>query len=160
MVLLPKRLHHNLEIMEEKVLKETILKGSVTLVVWKNGVPIESYTEDNLIVNVGKQSMARLLGAADTDKRVTKIGFGTSGAVTAGANTSIENEFVKALNGVTYSGTSAIFEYALETTENNGVTIREFALFSDDDTMFSRIVRNPINKTADIRLSGTWKITF
>lgn len=142
--------------MEERI----SAKGQVTLCIWKNGKLIEAYTEDNLIVNVGKQSLAKLLGAADTNKRVTKIGFGTSGAVTAGANTSIENPFVKALDGVTYSGTSAVFEYTLETTENNGVTIREFALFSGDDTMFSRIVRNPINKTADIRLSGTWKITF
>lgn len=142
--------------MEEKI----SAKGQVTLCIWKNGKLIDAYTEDNLIVNVGKQSLARLLGVADADKKVTKIGFGTSGAATAGTNTSIDNEFVKALDGVTYSGTSAIFEYALETTENNGVTIREFGLFSDDDTLFSRIVRNPINKTADIRLSGTWKITF
>lgn len=135
--------------------------GEVSLQVWsKDGKLLYNEVANNLIVNVGKQSLARLLGSADSDKRVTQIGFGTSGAVTAGTNTSIENEFVKALDGVTYSGTSAIFEYALETTENNGVTIREFALFSDDDTMFSRIVRNPINKTADIRLSGTWKITF
>lgn len=134
--------------------------GEVHLKVYDKGVLVAEYTENNLIVNVGKQSLATLLGSANTNKRVTKIGFGTSGAVTAGTNTSIENPFVKALNGVTYSGTSAVFEYALETTENNGVTIREFALFSADDTLFSRIVRNPINKTADIRLSGTWKITF
>lgn len=140
---------------------ETIsAKGEVHLKVYDKDVLVAEYTENNLIVNVGKQSLAKLLGSADTNKKVTKIGFGTSGTVTAGANTSIENPFVKALDGVTYSGTSTLFEYALETSENNGVTIREFALFSGDDTMFSRIIRNPINKTADIRLSGTWKITF
>ena len=135
-------------------------KGEVHLKVYDKGVLVAEYTDNNMIVNVGKQSLAALLGSADADKKVSKIGFGTSGAITAGTNTSIENPFVKALDGVTYSGTSVTFEYALETNENNGVTIREFALFSDDDTMFSRIVRNPINKTADIRLSGTWKITF
>ena len=135
-------------------------KGEVHLKVYDNGVLVAEYTDNNMIVNVGKQSLAALLGSADADKKVSQIGFGTSGAITAGTNTSIENPFVKALDGVTYSGTSVTFEYALETNENNGVTIREFALFSDDDTMFSRIVRNPINKTADIRLSGTWKITF
>lgn len=134
--------------------------GEVHLKVYDKGILVAEYTENNLIVNVGKQSLATLLGSADTDKKVTKIGFGTSGAVTAGANTSLENPFSKALDGVTYSGTSVLFEYALETTENNGVTIREFGLFSADDTLFSRIVRNPINKTSDIRLSGTWKITF
>lgn len=135
-------------------------KGEVHLKVYDKGILVAEYTDNNMIVNVGKQSLAALLGSADANKMVSQIGFGTSGAITAGTNTSIENPFVKALDGVTYSGTSATFEYALETTENNGVTIREFALFSDDNTMFSRIVRNPINKTADIRLSGTWKITF
>lgn len=135
-------------------------KGEVHLKVYDKGILVAEYTDNNMIVNVGKQSLAALLGSADANKMVSQIGFGTSGAITAGTNTSIENPFVKALDGVTYSGTSATFEYALETTENNGVTIREFALFSDDSTMFSRIVRNPINKTADIRLSGTWKITF
>jgi len=135
-------------------------KGEVHLKVYDKGILVAEYTENNMIVNVGKQSLAALLGSGDANKIVSQIGFGTSGAITAGTNTSIENPFVKALDGVTYSGTSAIFEYALETNENNGVTIREFALFSDDNTMFSRIVRNPINKTEDIRLYGTWKITF
>lgn len=135
-------------------------KGEVHLKVYDKGILIAEYKDNNMIVNVGKQSLAALLGSADANKMVSQIGFGTSGAITTGTNTSIENPFVKALDGATYSGTSVTFEYALETSENNGVTIREFALFSDDDTMFSRIVRNPINKTADIRLSGTWKITF
>lgn len=135
--------------------------GEVSLQVWhKSGKLLYQERAHNLIVNVGKQSLARLLGAADANKQVNQIGFGTSGAVTAGANTALENSFIKAVDGVTYSGTSAIFEWALEQSENNGVTIREFGLFSDDSTMFSRIVRNPITKTADIRLTGTWKITF
>ncbi len=138
-------------------------KGTVHFQVFhKSGKLLYEEVADNLIVNVGKQSLASLLGgqSGSSNKRVAKIGFGTSGATPAGANTSLENAFVKVLDSVDYSGTSVIFGYALELSENNGTTIREFGLYSLDDTMFSRIVRNPITKTADIRIAGTWKITF
>lgn len=155
MVASPKQLHS----MEEQI----SVKGELLLTIRdKDGNVISSEIHKNLVVNVGKQSLASLLGGAvgSADKRVSKVGFGTSGATTVGSTTTIENPFVKAIDGVTYSGTSALFAFALETTENNGVTIREFALFSNEDTMFSRLIRNPISKTADIRLSGVWKITF
>lgn len=133
----------------------------MTLEIWnKEGQLIERVVDKNLVVNLGKQSLATLLGSADADKRVAQIGFGTSNAPTAGTDSNLENLFIKALDGVSYSGTSVLFQYALELTENNGVTIREFGLYTLDDTLFSRLVRNPINKTNEIRLTGSWKITF
>jgi hypothetical protein len=135
-------------------------KGSVHLKVYKGGVLIEDVTQDNLIVNVGRQSLSRLLGDALTAKRVTQIGFGTAATPVAGSQTSLEGAFLKALDGVSYAGTTASFPFTLAESENNGVTIREFGLFSNDNTMFSRIVRNPISKTSDIRLEGVWSITF
>lgn len=143
-------------------MKESITaKGRVSLRIYDaNDNLLESIEQENMVVNVGKQSLASLLGAATTDKRVSQIGFGTAATPTSSAQTSIENPFVKALDAVNYSGSTVAFDYSLALGENNGVTIREFALFSDDDTMFSRIVRNPIVKTSDIRLEGTWSITF
>lgn len=136
-------------------------KGRVSIKVYnREGRVIQRIDQDNLIVNVGKQAMARLLGAADSNKRVTQIAFGTSGVPVSGGQTAITSSYVKALDGVTYSGTSAIFQYALEYNENNGMTIQEFGLLCDDNTLFSRITRNSLQKTADIRLTGTWTITF
>jgi hypothetical protein len=135
-------------------------KGAFHLKVYKGGVLIEDIIQDNLIVNVGRQSLARLLGEALTGKRVTQIGFGTAATPVAGTQTALENPFFKVLDGVSYAGTTVSFPYTLDESENNGVTIREFGLFSNDNTMFSRIVRNPIAKTSDIRLEGVWSITF
>ena len=138
------------------------VKGSVFLQIWNaKGELIEEVTQDNLVVNIGKQCVATLLGSADPDKRVTIIGFGTSGVTAAGADVDLgANVFSKALDGVTYSGTSAVFQYSLEYSEGNGNNIREFGLYTDDSTLFARITRNAINKTSDIRLTGTWTITF
>lgn len=143
--------------------KETIsAKGTVFLQIWNaKGELIEEVTHNNLIVNTGRQAMAQLLGTANSDFRVNSIGFGSSGTPVAGTDATLyASVFSKALNAVTYSGTSVIFDYSLELNEANGETIREFGLFTDDATLFSRIVRNAINKTADIRLTGTWTITF
>jgi hypothetical protein len=144
------------------MIEQLSVKGEVHVQIFKNGVLIEDSHINNLVVNVGKQSLAALIGGASgyANKRVSKVGFGTSGAPTAGANTALENAVIKALDGVTLSGTAVTFEYALEANQGNGLTIREFGLYSIDDTLFSRITRNPIVKTADIRIAGTWKITF
>jgi hypothetical protein len=136
-------------------------KGSVFLQIWNaKGELLETIKQDNLIVNIGKQAMAILLGSANPDYAVARIGFGTSGNPVAGADTSLTGAYVKGLDGVSFNGTSVIFEYALELNEMNGVTIREFGLYSDNNQLFSRITRNAISKTSDIRLSGTWTITF
>jgi len=136
------------------------VKGTVHLKVYKSGELIEDTVQNNLVVNVGKQSLARLLGSGDITKRVINIGFGTASTPAAGSQTGLENNFSKVLDGVTYAGTSASFQFTLGESENNGVTIREFGLISADNTLFSRIVRNPIAKTSDIRLEGVWSITF
>lgn len=136
-------------------------RGEMTLEIWnKNGELLDKSVDKNLIVNLGKQSLAALLGSATFYKTIGLIGFGTSITPTTGGDTDLENVFSKAIDGVSYTGTSVVFEYSLELTENNGVTIREFGLYTLDETLFSRLVRSPINKTAEIRLTGTWKITF
>lgn len=143
--------------------KETIsAKGTVHLQIWNaKGELIEEVTHNNLIVNSGRRALAQLLGSANPDKRVNIIGFGSSGTPVSGTDGALANEvYTKALNAVTYSGTSVIFDYSLELNEANGETIREFGLYTDDSTLFSRITRNAINKTSDIRLTGTWTITF
>lgn len=136
-------------------------KGRVNIKLWDiDGNLLREYDEDNLIVNVGKQSLALLLGEANNDKRITKIGFGTNGMATAGTDTDLTGGYIKVLDGVSYSGTSIVFEYTLEYVENNGMTIREFGLFSNDGTLFSRLQRQDLIKTPDIRLTGTWTITL
>jgi len=43
----------------------------------------------------------------------------------------------------------------------NGLAIMEIGLFSEDDNLFARKVRSePLNKTADLYIEGTWTITY
>ena len=127
----------------------------------KNDNLIEELSEQNLIVNVGKQSLAILLSAGTTTKKVTKIGFGTSGTAAASGDTALTSSFVKDLDGYTYpDSTSVLFSWSLAYSEANGKAIQEFGLISLDNSLFARRVRSVINKTVDLRLEGTWKIQF
>lgn len=126
-----------------------------------DGVLLEHYIDENLIVNGGRSAIATLIGAATSGKAVTKIGFGTNGASPLLTDTALTGSFVKNVNGVTYPATGQVrFAWSLELAENNGVTIREYALVCTDNTLFSRKTRADIAKDNTVRLEGTWTIIF
>lgn len=137
------------------------LKGSFYLNVIKNGEVIERYSDLNLVVNTGRTAVMELLGAANSDKQLTQIGFGTNGTAPSGTDTAITGSFVKNLGTVTYPTISSVkFEWTLGALEANGMAIAEFGLMCFDDTLFARKVREVINKNSDIILNGAWVISF
>jgi hypothetical protein len=136
--------------------------GIFTMNVIKNGQVIKCVNEKNLVVNGGRNALAALIGGSGgTDKPVTKIGFGTGTTAAALTDDELTGLFDKAIDSVIYPQTGAVsFEWALDYAENNGVDITEFGLLCDDDTLFSRKVRDAITKTSAIRLEGIWTIQF
>lgn len=128
----------------------------------ENGNIIEKYEDRNLIVNGGRSAIMQLIGGGGTGtKEVTNIGFGTDGANPIITDTALTNPFSKAVDSVTYPANDSVqFNFSLAAGENNGVTIREFALICADGSLFSRKIRAAIEKTAAISLNGTWTITF
>lgn len=126
-----------------------------------DGCLIDQYEDWNLIVNGGRAAIASLIGAATSTKDVTQIAFGTNGASPVLTDAAITTQFKKAVGAVTYPATGQVrFAWSLELAENNGVTIREYGLLCQDDTLFARKVRADIAKTSDVRLEGTWTIIF
>ena len=116
---------------------------------------------NNLVVDTGKQNLARIIGSEQTNRHITKIGFGTNGTATAGSDNALTGAFVKSVGTVSYPETTSVqFAWSLGLSEGNGLAIREFGLITAGDILFSRIAREVITKTADFTLSGTWKITF
>lgn len=135
--------------------------GIFKLKVFENGKLVEEYIDRNLIVTGGRDAISKLLGAGTSGKQITQISFGTNGADPVTGDTSITSEYKKAVEAVTYpSAESVEFEFLLDLAENNGVTIREFGLLCQDNTLFSRKVRAAIEKTVAIRLEGFWSINF
>lgn len=124
------------------------------------GNTIQHAVERNLIVNGGYNAVARLLGGDVTGRSINRIAFGDNGTAPAEDNTSLTNPVFKTV-APSYPSTGEVaFAWELDYSEANGKNIREFGLFCVNNTMFSRKARSVIQKTADIRLEGTWRVLF
>lgn len=136
--------------------------GLFLLRVYRKGELIEVFEEKNLIVNNSKQIHALLLGGSVANQSVTKIGYGTSTTAPAAGNTSLTGAYIKALDGVTYPATNQVsFQFSLGSTENNGVSIGEFGLYTAGNVLYARKTRTTsIPKASDLSFSGSWIISF
>lgn len=137
-------------------------EGIFTLNVFRGGKLIETYEDKNLVVDLSKQQLARLIGGDVTNRSITKIGFGTNGTAPAAGNTTLTDAYVKLLGGVSYPATNSVeFAFTLGTTEANGKSIMEFGLFTGGDVLFARKTRlGAIVKDSDLSLAGSWRINF
>lgn len=115
----------------------------------------------NLVVNGGRQAMARLLGGARTGA-ITKFGVGTASAAAALADTTLASIFSKAVASVSYPAVNQVqFTLQLAPNEAVGMAIRELGLFFADDTLFSRYVESgAITKNNTMTITWTWLLTF
>lgn len=125
-----------------------------------DGVILWEYTDKNLIVNLGRTGLARLLGGAATAV-VTKIAVGTNGTAPLLTDTALTGTFSKNLNAKSYPVAGTLqCDWSLETTEANGMNIQEFGLLLTGDVLFSRKTRAVIAKDNTFRLEGVWTIIF
>lgn len=125
------------------------------------GEIIETYQSENLIVDKGRESMAKLISAAPNPYYINEIGFGLGTTAAVVGDTALTTPTTKAFDSVEYpDATSVKFNWSLDITECNGMAITEFGLISDNGDLFARKVRAAINKENDFTLTGSWKIYF
>lgn len=125
------------------------------------GKILHLFEENNLVVTLGHTNIAKLLGGNVAGKAITDIALGTNGAVPALTDNAITGMFNKPVTGVTYPEANSVrYSWAVEDTEANGMTIKEFGLLNGDGVLCARKVRTDIVKTSAVRLVGTWKITI
>jgi hypothetical protein len=147
--------------------KERAIKGALEYKVYRhvNGKKelVETFEDHNIIVNKAREQMTHLVaGDSVTNRKISKIAFGTSGIEANLLNESITGAYTKNLDGYIFPvQTQVQFSWSLSIGEANGKAIREFGLICADDSLFARRTRNtPINKESDISLEGTWTIIF
>jgi hypothetical protein len=141
--------------------KDVTLRGIFELRIIKNGTVIEQYKDENMIMNVAKDALAKLIGGDGSGKAVTKIGFGTNGSGPTPDDTALTNAHVKSISSRSYPQVGQVrFNFNLATTEANEKTIREFGLICSDNTLFARKTRGAIEKSSDIAFEGSWTIIF
>ncbi len=137
------------------------VKGRFEMRTFKDGVLIDTYIDNNLVVAAGRNAVAELLGNTSPNKFITEIKFGEEGTPPSSLDTGVLNPFTKAVTAVSYPAIGEVkFDWTLELAENNGVTIKEYGLFCSDGTMFARKTGTDVVKTNLIRLEGSWTILF
>jgi hypothetical protein len=136
--------------------------GLFVLDIYRRGVLIEHFEEENLIVDGSKLTHARLLGGDVAGRSVTQFGVGTNGTAPAGGNTTLASPFIKTVDGTTYPATNQVqFAFSLGVGEANGKAIMEFGLFTAGGALYARKVRaTALNKESDISFTGSWTISF
>ena len=138
------------------------IKGSLTVRVYKEGVLVEETTEHNLVVNGGRDQIARLIAGKVTGRSIDRIAFGTNGTAPEVADSVITNQYARDVDGFGYPQTGQVqIDWNLPVAENNGMAILEFGLLTVDGTLFARRTRqNPIYKESDISIEGHWTIVL
>jgi hypothetical protein len=142
---------------------EIAIKGYVSIRGYNEcGELVLSIEKNNLVVTTGKSAAARLLGSYTANKSVTQFGVGTGSAAPTLADVApLTGQVRKNVASVAYPDNSSVqFNWLIDYTEANGLTIQEMGLFCADNSLFARIVTDPIVKTSSIRLVGSWKISF
>lgn len=146
------------------------LRGRLSYTVYRNGIPIERFCDDNLIMNAMRYKILHmiagdLLDDAESDiagVSVNRIALGTSGSEMSVADTEITNPFYKAIKSFDYPKINQVrFLWKILETEANGKAIREFGLITDDGSLFARRIRDkPLQKESDISIEGEWIISI
>jgi len=150
--------------MQQQKTKMPEVKGRVNIKAYRgetNELAWED-TVDNLVVALGESTILYSLDPNNvTNRTITQVAFGTNGTATTLGDTAITNQFIKAIGATTHpTATSTLIAFTLETTEGNGMTIQELGLVGHDNVLFSRLTRNGIVKTSDIRLVCTWTLSY
>lgn len=124
------------------------------------GRQIDSWSSDNLVVKSARSVLAALIAGEGAPIRF--IEFGESDAPAELDDIILLNGYRRHIGGFTYPSPGVVcFDFNLGTHEGNGIAIRELGLLSNSGELFSRkVLRNAIDKTNDISLSGQWTITF
>lgn len=113
----------------------------------------------NLVVNGGKDNLAKLLGGSGAV--ASKMGVGTSGTAAAVTDTALTaTTYSNNLTGHTFGTNAVTFSYLFTTSEANGITIREMGLLTSGNVLLARkVLDNPIVKNNTFGIDGTWTIT-
>jgi hypothetical protein len=138
------------------------LSGRLYYTVYRNGIPIESFADSNLIVNTARLQMARLVSGDVDGRSIDRVAVGINGNVALVSDTEITDPFIKEVDGFEYPAIDRVkIDWKILQNEANGMAIREFGLLTTDGMLFARRIRDkPLNKESDISIEGEWIIIF
>ncbi|MDR1120894.1 MAG: DUF5977 domain-containing protein [Dysgonamonadaceae bacterium] len=116
--------------------------------------------EGNLIVTLGYHTVAKALAGVQ-NSHISQIAIGANGAPPEESDLRITDSLLFDVKRITYPKPGIVrFHFEIGYGEAIGVSIREFGLITAGNKLFSRKVREVIEKTEDFRIAGYWDIVI
>ena len=162
------------------VFKDSVCtSGELAYIVRSRGEIIEEYSEKNMIMTLGRVAVARLFAGLPGGNALS-VGVGEGSDPPNAEQTDLSNRYLVAASAIGFAraevqNTITTWVPSSEPTPNvridfifsegdaNGLEIKEFGLFTADETMFARRVRangRAIAKDEDLTIEGYWIIRF
>lgn len=129
----------------------------------RDGILVDQWTADNLVLSGAGQVNAQLIGGAVAGNSIIQIGFGSNLSPSVLANTQLSTDaYIKAIDTVTYPQPNQVaFGISLSAFEANGSIIAEYGLLCANGILYSRLVRgSALIKDQSMALSAVWTISF
>lgn len=124
----------------------------------KKGDEVWNDTGRNLIVASGYAAAAAALAGVPGAK-IASVAVGTNGEAPAAADTTIKNAVILPVQSVEYPASGTVrFNFTIGYDDAPGMNIREFGLITADGRLFSRKVREILEKSQYLTISGMWEI--
>lgn len=124
----------------------------------RDGVEVWQSEDKNLIVASGYNAAAEALAGVPGAK-ITVVAVGTNGTEPTPEDTAIKNAVAIPIQSVTYPTPATVqFNFIIGYNDAIGVNIREFGLLTADGRLFSRRVREVLEKSQYLTISGAWEI--
>ena len=114
-----------------------------------------------MILDTYYMALRELVATANASKAVTKIGFGTGTEPERTTDTALQNAYIRPLNGYELDATNPRLlrlSYRLLRHEASDLDITEIGLYTEDETLVARKVRDRIKKTPDMEFGDTWEL--
>ena len=114
----------------------------------------------NLIVASGYWAVAKAL-AGVPNMNISKVAIGTNGSPAQESDTLITDAVLIDIQKIEYPKEVTVrFNFEIGYSEAVGMNIREFGLLTQEGKLFSRKVREVIEKTQHFRIVGMWDVNI
>lgn len=125
-----------------------------------HGTELWRMSDHNLIVTGGYKAVAEAL-AGIQGASIASVAIGTNGTAPASSDTGITDAAIVEVQSVEFPTPATVrFNFTIGYNDANGMAIREFGLITADERLFSRKVREAIEKTEAMTIVGQWDIKF
>lgn len=92
---------------------------------------------------------------------ISKVAIGTNGSPAQEGDTLITDAVLIDIQKIEYPKLTTVrFSFEIGYAEAVGMNIREFGLITQDGNLFSRKVREVVEKTKDFRIIGIWDVNI